>query len=323
MIDVVCGVIWSCDGRYLLAQRPAGRIWAGWWEFPGGKVEPGEPPGTAMRRELQEELGILATRADPWLLKLFDYPHARVRLHFFHIREWSGEPTGREGQVLHWQYPGSACAVGPLLPANVSVLRALTLPPLVPVTPPPELPHHQALRKVARALASATAAATAAPKAAGHDTVAGWLQVRRGELTRTDWQDWVSLCQEHGLLPVANTTPDAAQALGARALHLKAARLATLSARPAGDIVGASVHGRAELEHAAALGLDYVILGSVKSTASHPGRAGLGWPVWARLAEWSPLPVYAIGGLGASDLDTARRFGASGVAMIGAAWDTP
>lgn len=311
--DVVCGVIWSADGRYLLARRPEGRVWSGWWEFPGGKMEAGESAASAIGRELREELGIRVTRADTWLLRVFDYPHARVRLHLFHIRGWSGEPTGLEGQALHWQTPGEVCGAGPLLPANAPVLRAIEMPPLLPVTPPPELPHEQALSRVAAGLAQTTGAGLPVP--AGR-----WLQIRRGDLTPAQWRDWRALCTEHEVLPIANLTLEAAAVLGAEALHLSATRLATLTARPDLALVGASVHSREELEHAAGLGLDYVILGSVNATASHPDTAGLGWQAWADIALWSGLPVYAIGGLGPEDLDRARTHGASGVAMIGAAW---
>jgi 8-oxo-dGTP diphosphatase len=100
-VDVVCGVIWSGDGRYLLARRPEGRIWSGWWEFPGGKMEAGEtrrPPPSVANRTRSSASGSPQT---PWLRRVFDYPHARVRLHFFQIRCWSGEPAGLEGQQLH------------------------------------------------------------------------------------------------------------------------------------------------------------------------------------------------------------------------------
>jgi len=323
-VDVVCGVVWR-NGRYLLAQRPEGRIWAGWWEFPGGKIEAGESAAAAMARELQEELGIRVTRTDPWLLKVFDYPHARVRLHFFHVRGWRGEPDGLEGQRLHWQTSGETCSVGPLLPANVPILRALEMPPLLPVSPPPEVPHAIALARVGTTLAKGhapVANATASPANAG-GPVAGWLQVRRGALEAAQWADWVSLCRTHGLLPIANVAPDTALALGAEALHLSASRLANLASRPQLPLVGASVHTRAELEHASALGLDYVILGSVQITSSHPGVNGLGWQAWADIARWASVPVYAIGGLAPADLELARTHGASGVAMIGSAWGPP
>jgi 8-oxo-dGTP diphosphatase len=312
-VDVVCGVIWSRDGRYLLARRPEGRIWSGWWEFPGGKMEAGESAAAAIRRESHEELGIRVTRADPWLRRVFDYPHAKVRLHFFHIRGWSGEPAGLEGQQLHWQLPGEACAVAPLLPANAPVLRALESPPLLPVTPPPDVPHRQALMQVASSL----------PRVLQGSSANRWLQVRRGDLTPAQWRDWYAICAEHGALPIANLTPEAAGSLGAEALHLSAARLATIDRRPDLRLVGASVHQRTEIEHAASLGLDYVILGSVNASRSHPGMTGLGWPAWAETALWSSLPVYAIGGLRREDLDVARAHGASGIAMIGAAWGAP
>lgn len=311
MIDVVCGVIWSSDGRYLLAQRPQGRIWSGYWEFPGGKIEPGEPAEAAMTRELQEELGINVTRADPWLLKVFEYPHATVRLHFFHVRDWSGTPHGLEGQALHWQAPSAPCAVEPLLPANAPILRSLAMPPLLPVTPNTALPHREALAVVAAGLSR------------WHiHKCEGWLQIRRGDLSAGEWRDWMSLCAEHGVLPIANTGVDEARALGAAAVHLSATRLSSLVARPDVRLIGASVHTRAELDRAAWLGLDYVILGSVNATPTHPELRGLGWPAWQASAHWSPIPVYAIGGLGPDALDDARRHGATGLAMISAAWGT-
>jgi len=309
-VDVVCGVIWSPAGdRYLLAERPKGRIWNGYWEFPGGKIEPGEAPADAMARELHEELGIRVSRADPWLLKVFEYPHARVRLHFFHVRQWSGTPAGLEGQRLCWQAPGTACGVGPLLPANAPILRALDMPALLPVTPPPEVGHQDALARVDAGL--------------GRLAFGGaerWLQVRRGRLTPAEWRDWADLASQHGVLPIANTSAADGLTLGAEAIHLSAARLMALAARPPAILVGASVHDRAEIAHAAALGLDYVILGSVNATSTHPGREGLGWTAWSDIARWSALPVFAIGGLQAQDLEQARRHGASGIAMIGGAW---
>jgi 8-oxo-dGTP diphosphatase len=353
MVDVVCGVIWSTDGRYLLARRPEGRIWSGFWEFPGGKIEPHEEAEAALSRELREELGITAIRTDPWLLKVFEYPHAVVRLHFFHVREWSGTPNGLEGQALHWQLPSAPCGVEPLLPANTPVLRSLMMPSYFPVTPPEAVAHREALTVVSAGLtrrASATlrtaAGETSTPLVEGHlqenrgvmefavnapyardaddPSPSGecWLQIRRGHLTACEWRDWSALCADFSVLPVANTSVEEAVALGATALHLNATRLAALKTRPGFDLVGASVHSREEMAHAESLGLNYVILGNVMQTPSHPGRAGLGWKAWADIARWAQLPVYAIGGLAARHLDVAHRHGASGIAMIGAAWQT-
>ena len=97
-VEVVAAVLMRDDGRFLLGQRPAGKVHSGYWEFPGGKIERGEAPTAALRRELSEELGIEVTRAWPWLTRDYDYAHAAVRLRFFRVVEWSGELHGRENQ---------------------------------------------------------------------------------------------------------------------------------------------------------------------------------------------------------------------------------
>ena len=100
----------------LLAQRPAGKAYAGYWEFPGGKIEPGESVIQALIREIDEELGICIVTAAEWRVERFSYPHAHVELHFCRTRDWQGKPIGREAQAFRWQSP-SAIQVAPLLPA--------------------------------------------------------------------------------------------------------------------------------------------------------------------------------------------------------------
>src|SRR5207248_640368 len=127
IVRVAAAVIVRADGRVLLAQRPPGKAYAGYWEFPGGKLEPGESAAAALGRELQEELGITVTHAVPWMLQEFVYPHAHVELHFFRVLAWTGEPFGHDGQSFAWQLPG-AFDVTPMLPANTRVMAALALP---------------------------------------------------------------------------------------------------------------------------------------------------------------------------------------------------
>src|SRR5918994_6473274 len=98
IIEVAAAVLQRPDGSFLLAQRPPGKVYAGYWEFPGGKVEPGEPAAAALARELHEELGIDVECAYPWLTRVFTYPHATVRLNFFRVTRWRGEPHPREDQ---------------------------------------------------------------------------------------------------------------------------------------------------------------------------------------------------------------------------------
>jgi 8-oxo-dGTP diphosphatase len=119
-VDVAVGVLIAPDGRFLLTSRPAGKVYAGHWEFPGGKVEPGESVEEALRRELQEELGITIGHAEPWQVTLHDYPHALVRLHFCKVVDWQGDFEMREGQRMAWQT--LPVQVAPVLPGTVPVL---------------------------------------------------------------------------------------------------------------------------------------------------------------------------------------------------------
>jgi 8-oxo-dGTP diphosphatase len=127
LVRVAAAVILRPDGQVLLAQRPHGKAYAGYWEFPGGKLEPGETAREALDRELQEELGLTVRDAAPWMVQRYAYPHADVELNFFRVFAWDGEPVGHDGQAFRWQTPGQF-DVSPLLPANTAVLRALELP---------------------------------------------------------------------------------------------------------------------------------------------------------------------------------------------------
>jgi 8-oxo-dGTP diphosphatase len=120
-VDVAVGVLIDADGRFLLTSRPEGKVYAGYWEYPGGKLEVGESVEQALRRELHEELGITIGEAHPWRIELMDYPHARVRLHFCKVYDWQGEFEMREQQSMAWQT--LPVAVGPVLPGTIPVLE--------------------------------------------------------------------------------------------------------------------------------------------------------------------------------------------------------
>ena len=122
-VDVAVGVLIAPDRSFLLTSRPAGKVYAGYWEFPGGKLEAGESVEQALARELDEELGIRIGVAQPWKIELIDYPHARVRLHFCKVHDWQGELSMRERQSMAWQQ--LPVQVAPVLPGTIPVLHWL------------------------------------------------------------------------------------------------------------------------------------------------------------------------------------------------------
>lgn len=123
VIDVAVGILLDEQGRFLLTSRPLGKVYAGYWEFPGGKLEAAETVAQALRRELQEEIGVTIGDVQLWREQLVDYPHALVRLHFCKVRDWTGALQMHEGQACSWQT--LPVSVGPILPGTVPVLAWL------------------------------------------------------------------------------------------------------------------------------------------------------------------------------------------------------
>ncbi len=307
-VEVVAAVILREDGGFLLGQRPAGKVYAGYWEFPGGKIEPGEAPLAALKRELHEELGIEVERAHPWLTREYDYAHAAVRLHFFRVVRWSGEPHGRENQGFAWQFP-SAISVDPLLPANGPILRALRLPPVYAISNAAELGEREFFLRLERALAGGLKLLQVREK-----------QMPADQLFRFTGQV-VELAHARGARVLVNGDAALALRAGADGVHLTSAQLMQAQRRPEGGLVGASCHDAGELARAWELGADFAVLGPVLPTPSHPGAAGIGWDRLAALLGNCALPVYALGGLRADDLDAAQQRGAHGIGMLRGAWD--
>jgi 8-oxo-dGTP diphosphatase len=307
MVEVAAAVITRPDGQVLLAQRPRGKAYEGYWEFPGGKLEPGETPRHALDRELSEELGLTVRRAAPWLVQRFVYPHAHVLLHFFRVFDWEGEPTGHDGQEFVWQTPG-AFDVAPLLPANTLVLRALVLPVLCGITMASDVGEVAFLARAKIALDHGLKLIQLREKE--------WPEARQRALC-----DALSLlARPHGARVLLNGSAERARAWGCAGVHWTSAALVEATARPQGLMCSASCHTREDIARAGALALDFVVLGPVLPTASHPGAAPLGWDGFAATAARAALPVLALGGLSAGDLDTAIMHGAHGVALRRAAW---
>ena len=305
--DVAAAVLVDCDGRFLLAQRPPGKVYAGYWEFPGGKVEPGERFVEALQRELLEELGITVRTAYRWITRRYVYAHAHVRLHFFRVTEWEGVPHPQEGQAFEWQRPGHPI-VSPMLPANAPVLDALALPQVYGISQAGALGAGAFLDRLDRALAAGLRLVQLREKEMG---MAALEALGREVATR---------CRAVGASLLVNGEVALARQVGADGVHLSATRLAQLKSRPDVGLCAASCHDRRALDLAANLGVDFVVLGSVSSTPTHPGMPTLGWDGFARLVENYPLPVFALGGVNPGDLELAWERGAHGIAMMRGAW---
>lgn len=306
-VRVAAAVLLRPDGQVLLAQRPPGKAYAGFWEFPGGKLEAGESPHAALVRELREELGIVVRRAAPWLVQEFVYPHAHVELHFFRVFEWSGELFGHDGQAFAWQTPG-AWDVAPLLPANTRILSALALPEVYAITNAALIGEDALVVRAHTAFAAGLRL----------------LQLRDRELPverrRALAARLVPMAREFGAQVLWNGSMDEAQAAGCAGVHWTAAQLMAATARPLDVLAGASCHTAAELAHAGQLGLDFAVLGPVEPTLTHPRAPVLGWSGFSSIAAATRLPVYALGGLGRDDLAVAIAHGAQGVALLRGAW---
>jgi 8-oxo-dGTP diphosphatase len=307
-VEVVAAVVTRPNAEFLLAQRPAGKVYAGYWEFPGGKVEPGEPPTHALKRELHEELGIGVIRAWPWIVREHVYSHAHVRLNFFRVVQWQGEPSSREAQRLSWQQL-DRLGVGPMLPANGPILRALSLPPVLAITDAWERGVDNLLERLEQRLAQGLRMVIVREKQMPRDRL-------RDLVREVLWR-----CRAVSARVLVNGDAELAVEASADGLHLTSAQLLDSSTRPAVPWCGASCHSLEEMRRAADLGLDYILLGPVLDTPTHPGTLRLGWEGFAQFTSSCPVPVYALGGMTLAHLDLARAAGAHGVAMMRGAWD--
>lgn len=309
-LAVAAGLLRDADGRWLLAQRPVGKAEAGLWEFPGGKLKPGERPGAALIRELREELGVEIEPGEALPVVRCPGPPP-IHLHGQIIRRWQGVAIAKEHQALRW----------------VAARDLIRFP-----MPAPDWP--------LRARVALSRHYSITPDA---DNIADFLRQLRRTLMRVDLgiislrartqsaDARARLCEQF-LATVRTERPEIlafmhgsqcrAQALGFDGVHLSSAALASQPKRSGASLWAfASVHNEDELALADRLGVDAMVLGPVSATASHPGAATLGWRRFAALARRTSTPVYALGGLQPTQLDEAGAHGAFGIAAIRGYWD--
>lgn len=311
IVHVVAGVIRDARDRILLARRTEGRDLAGLWEFPGGKVDPGETPEQALVRELREELGIDAHVGDAVIAVPQQYPHKRLRLDVRHIASWSGMVKGLDGQALVWVPPHKLASYA-MPDADRPVVAALRDPEHYLITPEPGDDDADWLSTLRKALD----AGVRRVQLRGHATAAS-----APERWRRLVEQATRAARDADAEVLVNSDIALAQTLGI-GVHLRAAQLMALSVRPLSRsaLVIASCHSHEDLAAAQALGCDAAVLGPVLPTASHPGEVGIGWEGFVERRERVAIPLYAIGGMRREHVGYARERGAQGIAAIRSLW---
>ena len=354
-IHVVAGVLFDAAGRVLVARRPRGTHLEGLWEFPGGKLMPGESRETGLARELAEELGVRVLAAHPLIWVEHRYPDRDIVLDVWRVESYSGDPHGREGQPVEWRDVRSLDPAD-FPPADAPVLAALRLPRRYLVTPEPGRDWSVFLDRLTARVAQ------------GFDLI----QLRAKSLDQPALVELggraAEICRRGGAKLLVNADLEVARRCGADGVHLTSRRLARIvrqqsamdgdpPAMPGGTpsgphapapqraavlapatgegsrmdrsgeaqdrrlfLTGASCHDAGDLERARAAGCDFAILGPVRETVTHPGAPVLHWSGFERLARGAGMPLFAIGGLRDDDIATASRSGGQGVAAIRAFW---
>ena len=305
MLHVVVGILTNNQSQVLITQRRSGTHLAGMWEFPGGKLEPGETRITALSRELREELGVEVTLAEPLIRIRHHYPERDVLLDVWTINQYQGHAFGCEQQPLRWVFPEDLGSYN-LPPADAPILKALSLPDNYVILDADNQ--------------SSTDLHNQLQCNAAHQCSVFLLRSKTLDsqhYTRLA-MDLIQLSRKLKVKLLLNSTVEQVINLGAAGLHLSTQAACCLDSRPLTHnfLLGVSCHNLGELQIAQRLGADFALLSPVKHTQSHPGSTPLGWSQFSKLVDQINIPVYALGGLTHADLVEAKKNGAQGLAGI-------
>jgi len=303
-LHVVAALIDDDRGRVLIAQRPLGKQHAGLWEFPGGKIEPGETALVALRRELREELGIDGVSAVRLMSVIEPHNDFSLHLHAWRVLDFHGQPRAIEASALRWSAPDEL-PMDRMPPADLPIARSL------------QWPAHYCISPDAAQLGSAGLLdLVRAALAAGERLIRVRCADPRTRLPPSLLRDCEELVMVGGARLMVDLTDRAACRQAGTGIHLRANDLKGACSIPAGCPVFASCHTLDELRTAELLGVDAVVISPVFATRTHPDQPGLLWSGFQQLHEQTTLPAFALGGLKPSHLGLARDYGAIGIAGI-------
>jgi len=306
-VHVAAAVI-EVDGSVLVSRRLDSAHQGGKWEFPGGKLEVGESVTQALVRELHEELGITALEYHPLIRVHYEYPEKRVLLDVWKVNQFVGKPHGREEQAIQWlsleqlsdyEFP----------PANRPIIIAAQLPDRYVITPAEISNKTQLLKMLEVILPECRLLLLRLPMldAKAYSEIASEV---------------VERCKEDKCAVMLTSDSQEVERLSAAGLHINSHSLLQSERRliDTSYWLSSSCHNQQELLRAQKMGVDFMLLSPVQATQSHPDATPLGWEAFSRLAEEVGAPIFALGGLQASDLELARAHGAQGIAGIRGFW---
>ncbi len=308
---VVVAVIENDRDEVLLARRHGHQHQGGLWEFPGGKVNPGESVYAALKRELHEELAITPVQAHPLIRIPYEYPDRNLLLDVWRVTAFIGEPQGTEGQPLVWVHR-QALTDYPFPAANRAIVSAAQLPSRYLITPEPGTPAEWPafLQQLQTSI----------------NCGIRLVQLRAPTLEPAAYlnlaQQVLACCEEQGVTLLLNGEVSLLDKCDAAGIHLNSTRLMRTPQRPLGadKLLGASCHNAQQLSQAEKIDVDFALLSPVKPTASHPEALAIGWEGFHCLSEQCRVPLFALGGMSPQDLPEAWRYGAQGIAAIRSLW---
>jgi len=310
VIRVAVGVIRNHENEVLVSRRKPNTHLGNMLEIPGGKVEQGEQPLEALKRELEEELAIQVVDATQLIQVPYQYSKCSLLLDVFEVHEFTGTIKSNEGQDVFWK--SIAKLNDAEFPeANSGILRAIKLPKIFPVTP--NYSDDQNYFEHFENIVS--------------DKDIEIIQLRSHDLEEAEYnllaKRCAELCKKHSVKLVLNREISSIENLEYSGVHLTSENLNRLTKRPLADevLVGASCHNAKEIEKANTLKLDYVFIGAVNEKNNVNNHKKLGWDGFAALAKECAIPAYAIGGMLRSDTTSCGEYGAQGVAAIRSFWD--
>jgi 8-oxo-dGTP diphosphatase len=306
-IEVSVGIVINQQGQLLVAKRPDHWLGGGFWEFPGGKIEPMEDSETALKRELLEEVGIIVQDCAPLINLSYTYPERTVRLNAWWVSAYTGNVAGLEGQEICWRDRHSLNDLN-MLPANRAIVVATQLPDTYLITPECHnsedfLLHLENLLE---------------------NKKIKLLQLRSKELSQDNYlrlaEKVAVLCRKNNVSLILNHDGLDLTQLNCDGVHLSARQLMSLNERPVpkNKWLGASCHNEQELKKAEQIGVDFVTISPVNATVK--SDQALGWDVFRQLVAIANIPVYALGGMTPLDLAMAKDSGAQGIAATRSLW---